>query len=697
MKRFSILVLVLVLMTATLASCGLLADQCEHTYSDKWEVDDNNHWHKATCDHTDLISSKGGHVDENNDGACDMCGHGEVHMHTYTDAWTSDANGHWHLATCDGHTTVKGDVYAHKNADNDADCDLCGYVLQWTLAVDADEAVDVADAVYASKDTGKVTFEAKVSDEFILHVTGATQKGEAVVADGVATYTYEVADVAADGEVAIAAERVVYASKLEENTKTVTFEEGSARETLTFDLPAGTYALAGEGEGLSIYFMDEYYSSMDTFTLERAGEVEVNVVIYDFSETMEDADYTYTLYSIPTVEIDMPALEGDGYVLPAKQPMALKFVAPEAGLYYVSSTVEEIYWNDNLAPCVVYAEEAGDIISVDAYYYSDDTAATYEIDWKVEKLEATETLAEGDNEIDITYRGITAVKLVAAENALYTIDFSAITEGTNVKVFGLNYYDEYDLVDAYDSYETTVLSQLLDEGESIVFYFYNTDESAYADSDVVTDTVSVESTAVVAFGDAIEISYENSYMFSFMWEPAQVFSFTAPAAGIYTIYAPEGLGFWSKASYDNGDWDAEISAYGGTPVSFELAENEVLEFYVMAIEAGTYQIQYTYTEAEVGGGDDNQGGEPASTVFVVGENTGVCEGMAQMMNGAEYTFTPAVSGTYTITNGDNVSYIMIGNSPIAGTVELTAGEPVIFRVFVNAPGEFTVTITAPEA
>ncbi len=34
----------------------------QHTYSDKWSWDDNNHWHAATCEHTDLVSDKGAHT-----------------------------------------------------------------------------------------------------------------------------------------------------------------------------------------------------------------------------------------------------------------------------------------------------------------------------------------------------------------------------------------------------------------------------------------------------------------------------------------------------------------------------------------------------------------------------------------------------------------------------------------------------------
>jgi len=49
------------------------------------------------------------------------------HTHTYEDKWSSDANKHWHAATCDH--DVKGDEGDHVyDNDQDTDCNVCGYV-----------------------------------------------------------------------------------------------------------------------------------------------------------------------------------------------------------------------------------------------------------------------------------------------------------------------------------------------------------------------------------------------------------------------------------------------------------------------------------------------------------------------------------------------------------------------------------------
>lgn len=48
--------------------------------------------------------------------------------HTYAEAWTTDAENHWHAATCE-HTEEKGDLAAHADADKDGKCDTCEYKM----------------------------------------------------------------------------------------------------------------------------------------------------------------------------------------------------------------------------------------------------------------------------------------------------------------------------------------------------------------------------------------------------------------------------------------------------------------------------------------------------------------------------------------------------------------------------------------
>lgn len=60
------------LLTISLTSCGGNPPH-EHTFDEKWTTNESSHWHKATCEHTDLSKDMGDHTDSNKDGKCDVC------------------------------------------------------------------------------------------------------------------------------------------------------------------------------------------------------------------------------------------------------------------------------------------------------------------------------------------------------------------------------------------------------------------------------------------------------------------------------------------------------------------------------------------------------------------------------------------------------------------------------------------------
>ncbi len=130
MNKLSKLLSVFVIAGTVSAGIAGLAGCHTHTYSDKWSSDETQHWHAATCGHDDVKGDVAEHVDENDDGKCDVCGYvieePQEHEHTYAPGWTSD---HWHAATCE-HTSEKGSFAAHTDADKDGKCDVCGYVIE---------------------------------------------------------------------------------------------------------------------------------------------------------------------------------------------------------------------------------------------------------------------------------------------------------------------------------------------------------------------------------------------------------------------------------------------------------------------------------------------------------------------------------------------------------------------------------------
>ena len=50
------------------------------------------------------------------------------HEHEFAAEWSTDATNHWHAATCE-HTEEKGDLGAHADADNNGTCDVCNYAM----------------------------------------------------------------------------------------------------------------------------------------------------------------------------------------------------------------------------------------------------------------------------------------------------------------------------------------------------------------------------------------------------------------------------------------------------------------------------------------------------------------------------------------------------------------------------------------
>ena len=100
-----------------------------HTYAEAWSYDSDNHWHAATCEHTDSKGSFGGHVfgewttisdsTESEHGikqrVCSTCGYVDEeelplapHQHTFSTEWDNDGLYHWHPSTCGHADAVSG-------------------------------------------------------------------------------------------------------------------------------------------------------------------------------------------------------------------------------------------------------------------------------------------------------------------------------------------------------------------------------------------------------------------------------------------------------------------------------------------------------------------------------------------------------------------------------------------------------------
>ena len=124
MKKFAkwlVVVMTVLVVALALSAC----DSCSghvHTFDmTKWESDDVEHWHAATCEHTDEKADKAKHTFV--DGVCTVCKKEQPHEHTFDmTEWASDSTYHWHAATC-GHDTETKDKAQHTFVDGV--CTVC--------------------------------------------------------------------------------------------------------------------------------------------------------------------------------------------------------------------------------------------------------------------------------------------------------------------------------------------------------------------------------------------------------------------------------------------------------------------------------------------------------------------------------------------------------------------------------------------
>ncbi len=97
----------------------------EHTFATTWTTSASEHWHAATCEHTDQTKDKAEH--DFKDNTCKVCNYIKPlsHEHTFATTWTTDGTHHWHAATCE-HTNETKDKAAH-NFDGGETCIVCNY------------------------------------------------------------------------------------------------------------------------------------------------------------------------------------------------------------------------------------------------------------------------------------------------------------------------------------------------------------------------------------------------------------------------------------------------------------------------------------------------------------------------------------------------------------------------------------------
>ena len=110
-KLIAVLSAMVMALAFVLAGCQVESDSHEHSFSKEWTSDATNHWHAATCEHTEEVSDKAEHTfgewkttlepteeaDGKKERTCTVCSYKEEqsiakleHTHTFAETWTSD-------------------------------------------------------------------------------------------------------------------------------------------------------------------------------------------------------------------------------------------------------------------------------------------------------------------------------------------------------------------------------------------------------------------------------------------------------------------------------------------------------------------------------------------------------------------------------------------------------------------------------
>lgn len=489
--------------------CGTMGDH-EHTYDENWSSDEKDHWHKPTCGHDIDPVDKGEHVDEDNDGNCDVCGwFDKNHTHTYEDKWTTDSIYHWYAATCEhtGSTSEKG---LHEDTNEDGHCDTCDYLICSHKDDNMDGVCDICGWYDVEH---KHTFDKMESDgsghwQVATCHPGATSKKEGHVdanRDGkcdvceyeLCAHGYDPAwsgndthhwhvptckcdipnkdygkhvDANHDG-VCDVCKRGQKAKKLYTDITTGTLEikvekvfvYSTSTNNIKVHLEPGTYVAVCDNDlvELSVVGTDEYGGSAITFTIQKAGDYEIQGQVMAFDNT--EFGTINTACKIRKLH-DLTLKEAQGKVeVPSKVTLEFAYVAPKAGKFELVNTNLDIALNDEIGMTglILTATKAGEKLTF-TVGLQEAPKDTFEFEWLIREKKVDVVLKEGANDVKIPISKDVEMEFVAPADGCYLFQAKHTDSW-----FGF-WNGEYGFVETLA--ENHYLTQYLKAGEKINIY-----------------------------------------------------------------------------------------------------------------------------------------------------------------------------------------------------------------------------------
>lgn len=332
--------MVLVLSLAVLTACN----NKKHDFSSKWEYDETSHWHECmTKKHSD-VADKADHTFDagvvttqpTEDAAgvktltCTVCGYQKTESvpqlgHTFDmDNWKSDAQTHWHPATCT-HTDLKKDEAEHtwnegvitKPSDYGVvgektfTCTVCGY--KKTESIDALDAKDNEIVLKEGKTFGKeydgevvsitkddfviegnrelaFMFKAKGADDNTYTATAPKKAGEYTVKVSVAaTAEWKAATKTFDFEIAKKELTVAAATKAYDGNVTI---EATPDGVVAGDAVTATITMDSKNVGATVKEVALAGADKDNYVIDKT-KVTASITKKDITKDIPNMNYFY--------------------------------------------------------------------------------------------------------------------------------------------------------------------------------------------------------------------------------------------------------------------------------------------------------------------------------------------------------------------------------------------------------------------
>lgn len=402
----------------------------EHTYADTWSTDGNEHWKDVTCGHDVAVGEKGVHIDADGDSLCDICGHAPEHFHTFEDTLSWDANGHFYKANC-GHD-VRKDEAAHVDADDNGVCDVCTYVIfhRYTVTVTVPDYVTVTapdgstSNSFLVKEGTEATFTLTVPKYAeVTGLQGATFVGEPVEEGDVYIYTAKVANLTAERTVTLTANKLRAVEILAEVATVLPITQ-QFYNTMTIEISvpsAGDYAVYSYDNWDVTFGTEESTALYYAFHADEAGTVSVLVKYFAWSVPESgELPFTYVVYKLDD-PFRLPAQKGEGYTMPTNVPIHLEILVPTPGIWSLSSSVTGIAWDNNLTSTYTFVTtEPNQTVTVEMMYELLGYA-TFTFDWTLSTYEAV-TVNEGTTSLTVPYGDYKAIVFKAPADGTYHFD-----------------------------------------------------------------------------------------------------------------------------------------------------------------------------------------------------------------------------------------------------------------------------------